>query len=249
MDVPSKYAHLPLEALDKIEGWFFPEARALWLKLFAFQEAKHWLGAALELGVYQGCSLALLTATHPIAIGVDALLGAAGELLPPEHQASAIARIRDNVALLTPTEPTFIRSFTRDLDVDALRRHSPEGFSFIHVDGGHEADDVQTDLELADRLLAPTGVVAVDDVFNPLTAGVAEGLFSWFRTPRNLVAFVIAGNKTFFCRQTTHTPYSQEFSGPTMVRLLGSRVAFVNGDRWLEFLQTSPGVSSPCGGI
>jgi predicted O-methyltransferase YrrM len=48
-------------------------------------------------------------------------------------------------------------------------------FSFCHIDGGHSDAETYHDIQLAFEILAPGGLMALDDYFNPLFPGVAEG--------------------------------------------------------------------------
>lgn len=215
---------LDLDALGQIEGWLCDAARDLSLRLIAHQKVMGWQTAGLEFGVHKGRFLALLAATHPLTIGVDALLDADGVPLNQEDRRSALAVIERNVGTVTSTRPRMFGSYTRDLSADALLRLSPQGFSFIHIDGGHEAEDVTCDLGLAQRLLSAQGIVAVDDVFNAGTPGVAEGFFTFLGGNRGFTVLAICGNKVFLVRDTR--AYAEQVPG-TIVRLFGGPVSVI----------------------
>lgn len=67
------------------------------------------------------------------------------------------------------------------------------------VDGGHTAATTMNDLWVADRCLAPGGVVVLDDAFSPVWPGVGEGMHSYLRHRScSLIPFGIVDNKTYF---------------------------------------------------
>ena len=72
---------------------------------------------------------------------------------------------------------------------------------FMSIDGSHEADPVLSDMRLADAILDPAGIVAMDDVLNPLALGVNEGVARFLSQPApGLVPFAYVANKLFCCR-------------------------------------------------
>jgi hypothetical protein len=83
---------------------------------------------------------------------------------------------------------------------------------FISIDGSHECDDVFWDLRLAEDMLAPRGLVAVDDFMNMVAMGVNVGVHKFFAIPRNLAPFAYTSNKLFLCRpQLAPPPYKHAF--------------------------------------
>ena len=82
---------------------------------------------------------------------------------------------------------------------------------FISIDGSHECDDVFWDLRLAEDMLAPRGLVAVDDFMNMVAMGVNVGVHKFFATPRNLAPFAYTSNKLFLCRPQLAPSYRHAF--------------------------------------
>jgi hypothetical protein len=207
-------------ALNGVEGWLSWEAQTLTELLFAMQHEHGLVTGVLELGVHKGKYLALLAHCArgldvPI-VGVDAFLEALGKKLSPEHRRGAERLIHDAVASVTGRESRaqLIGAFTAELDVADLAARAPRGYSFISVDAGHDAADLVTDVALAARLLSDGGIAALDDIFNAVTPGVAEGVFRFFGThpDTDLAPFATGGNKTFFCRRSRH-PQFYAFAG------------------------------------
>jgi len=59
-------------------------------------------------------------------------------------------------------------------------------FRFIHIDGGHSAEQTHSDLVLAEQHLAPGGVIALDDYQHPAWPGVTEGLDTFMESGTRL---------------------------------------------------------------
>lgn len=201
-------------ALDAVPGWLSREAQVFTEHLIDLHWRTRCITGVLELGVFKGKYLSLLAACTRGAgaplVGVDAFLQRHGVKLIPEHRASAEAEIVRAVASVAGPDvvPTLIGGYTREVDDSELRALAPKGYSFVSVDAGHDADDVEIDAALAERLLAPVGIIAFDDVFNGATPGVAEGLFRYMLAkPRDIAPFATCGNKLFACRPAVHKEY------------------------------------------
>jgi hypothetical protein len=203
-----------LERLRGIEGWLCDEAIDFTSRVAHLQQALGHAGGVLELGVFKGKYLALLSALYqdrgPV-VGVDGFLASVGTPLEPRWRALAEQNIRDNVALLTGSEHTLtlIGGFTRDVDVSEIVAICPGGFGFISVDAGHEAADLIVDLGIATATAAASAVIALDDVFNLVVPGVADGVCRFFYDHPDCPfrPFAICGNKVFLCHTNLHEIY------------------------------------------
>ena len=67
------------------------------------------------------------------------------------------------------------------------------------------------DLRLAEEILAPEGLVSVDDFLNPMTLGVNEGVHRFFSQPRNLAPVAYTANKLFLARPFFASSYRTAF--------------------------------------
>ena len=188
------------------------EAADLSSRLFHWQRSARAVTGVLELGVFKGRYLSLLASlaqgTGAPVVGVDAFTSRVGEQIPGPDREYARDAVLATVQALAPgsAPPTLIVAFTANVDAGTLRGLSPRGYSFISVDAGHLAADVAADLALVGQLTAERTVVAADDVFNPQTPGVMEGLCRHFAAdPGTVLApFAWAGNKLFLCHRETH---------------------------------------------
>jgi GT2 family glycosyltransferase/SAM-dependent methyltransferase len=98
-----------------------------------------------------------------------------------------------------------IERFASDVEVVILRANSLDlgdafvaeypGLRFVSVDGGHTRHTTQHDLWLAQRMLRPGGIVALDDIYRPDWSGVTAGLARYFHDGGRCVPFAIAGGK------------------------------------------------------
>lgn len=113
----------------------------------------------LEIGVrtgYMGVAFARAARGRCMYVGVDPNLYVRHGL----HLAADTFRIlRERLPL---ADFALIEGFSWDTDVQRSLTHSGP-FDIIHIDGDHTVPGKLVDLELARRLLAPGGVVLVDD--------------------------------------------------------------------------------------
>jgi predicted O-methyltransferase YrrM len=204
-----------MQIIEQIPGWLSPEAIDLTQRLFEFQAARRIEGAILELGVFKGKYLTLLAALSkdeetPI-VGVDAFFERLGVLLDEKWTKAVISDILRNIerAGADPTRVDIIPSLTADLQPERLKVAAPNGFRFISVDAGHQAEDLVADLTLIQDLLSDGAIIAIDDVFNSVVPGVAEGVCRYFENgaKERLASFATCGNKLFVSSSEWHSRY------------------------------------------
>jgi hypothetical protein len=98
-------------------------------------------------------------------------------------------------------DPQRVKSLELDsLDLDPRRLGSNQ-FGLISIDGGHTATHTINDLQVGQELLAPKGMLMLDDILNQDWLGVISGATSFFSSPlaRRLAPFAIGFNKLFCC--------------------------------------------------
>lgn len=82
------------------------------------------------------------------------------------------------------------------------------GFSFFSIDGCHRVEHTVNDLEIACALTRPSGIIFVDDYYNPSWPGVHEGVARWyFSRPRRFVPLLFSCNKLYLCHLSHHAHY------------------------------------------
>ena len=190
-----------------IEGWFFPVDAYLFGFIDEIQRREAIGGNLFEIGVHHGKTAVFL-----------ARMRRNGEVL-------GVCDVFDQQELNVDRSGEGNRAiFERNMsghDVRVFAKLSsaltPDDTTthcrFFHIDGGHRAEDVMNDLEVAARALHADGVVAVDDLFNPNWPGVGEGFYRFVGEHRDVfVPLLIGGNKVLLSRPEAAARYERHWS-------------------------------------
>ena len=182
----------------QVRGWLDDQVFEALLPIGQLQAAAGILGAIYEIGVYEGrFLLALAQLARPgealVAIDLFALPGdsPAPRIRSSEPLRSNVARHATDAAALA-----VIEADSTALEPARLRAaHGPA--RLFSIDGAHDPESTRRDLVTAAALLAPGGVVFLDDCFNPHFPGVQEGLARYMLAggPPDLAPFAHYGNK------------------------------------------------------
>jgi|SRR5579871_305113 len=205
-----------LKAFGTIPGWFHFDAALMFMAYNQLINRLGIRGHTLEIGVHHGLS----------AIAIAALRG-------PESRFYAVDLFEklqhENVSASGQGDRTAfeqnLRAFYPDLQfLHVLARSSrglspgdfPGGFSFCHIDGGHSQEETYNDLRLCQSILAPGGLLALDDYFNPEYPGVCEGAVRFaLEQPSALAPVAIGFSKVLFRKlpaaDDLNTAFRQEF--------------------------------------
>ena len=109
-------------------------------------------------------------------------------------------------------------------EADILASTINKKVRFLSVDGGHTVTHVVNDLSLAQNIIVPGGIIALDDFMGTCWPTVSEGFYRFMdRYNRRLAPFLIFQNKLWL---TTYSEYSE---------VLASAVDFFarnEGQRW-----------------
>ena len=203
-----------------IEGWLDENTAMFTAELLNIQCANSITGSILEFGVHRGRYLALIYGScdeNEEAVGVDAFFQKLDVPLEPVWRDHAMGVITANVASVW-TDPGKLRLLagrTVEIPLEQLRERSSAGYRFISVDAGHDADSVSYDMALASRLLSKGGIIAVDDLFNPLVPGVAEGFFRWAMGGGGAIGHSVVaycGNKAFVVKKADYPFYRESIT-------------------------------------
>jgi SAM-dependent methyltransferase len=171
------------------EGWLWENAVYTTELLIVAQRDLGIEGVCLEIGVWKGKYLGAMIAIAPErdAYGIDVWL---------HNQIGSVAQFLKEVSPATTV--TLRRANTFDCDVGAMRKAvDNKPVAFASVDGSHEALPVQRDLANVAQLLAPGGIVAIDDFLNPLTLGVTEGVMAFLQSGVAIEPICWSSNKLF----------------------------------------------------
>jgi hypothetical protein len=202
IDKPN-YAFLR-EHVHKVKGWLNDYAAIRTMEFLDWQESQGMSGPVLEIGVFSGRYFSILlrsaVRTGSRAVGVDTF-----QWLPLDTVRTALAPIEGGEAAVFLSQPS---TYLSGADLLAALGAKPRFFS---IDGSHESDDVVWDLRLGEDILAPEGLISVDDFLNPMTLGVNEGVHRFFGQPRNLAPVAYAANKLFLARPFFADQYRKVF--------------------------------------
>ena len=200
------------EGHRQVEGWIEPGALALTTLICEAQAELEVAGAFAEIGVHHGrffIALCLLRAAGERAVAIDIFedqhlnmdgsgLGSRRQLLNniDRHVGS-----HDGVLLHKADSLTVRPQEILDLLGSKVRVFS--------VDGCHTHEHTESDIHLAAQVLAPGGVVIVDDIFNPDWPGVISGAQAFLTSPANtnLVPIIATDNKLVLCHSDWRTHY------------------------------------------
>jgi len=233
------------EKIKDVEGWLNEPAADFTQRLLRHLGSIGANGAVGEFGVHKGKYLALIYAASELwcdrAVGVDGFFDGQGNVLPEGHRNGAMSSIRQNVGLASAdlSKLVLVASDTRRLTVDSVRELMVCPIEFISIDGGHDVSTVEHDLNVALPNLSACGVAALDDAFNPICPGVAEGIFRFLTKCEGLFApFAICGSKLFVTRIGSHQAWvgfaKEQLHDSSMGYLERSRILAEQQKTWGE---------------
>ncbi|MCC7396948.1 MAG: class I SAM-dependent methyltransferase [Planctomycetes bacterium] len=151
---PSVARPFPLPPLDGMQD----EVRLAFLHEQVLQWADPRLGAALEIGVYKGCSTVVLAdACRCVGLeqltAIDLFTGTAGWNQREDTEAAARARLAE----------FGFAGFVELVRGDSAVVPWGNDLAVLHVDGDHRYESVARDIRRFTPLLAPGGIVVFDD--------------------------------------------------------------------------------------
>lgn len=162
------------DPLKHVPGWFNVDDCAHFHIVLAMQTSMGLHGDMLEIGSYHGRSTAMM-ATR-LAPGERLVVCDLFESDQGDHYANRPSpeNLLANIRLVNPAlEPSRIKihkCLSNDLVLQADER-----FRFIHVDGGHSAEQAHFDLTLCGKHLLPGGIMVMDDYHSPDWPEVTTG--------------------------------------------------------------------------
>ena len=187
-----------------VDGWLRTEAALTVANLVAEQRRLGVAGGTAEIGIHHGklfILLYLLSRPPEKAVAIDLFedqhlnVNSSGEGDLAQFRAN-LERHADSTRLVVH------KGDSTQLTGDLLQRLADGPLRLISIDGGHTEEITASDLGVAEAALVEGGIVVVDDIFNEMWPGVADGVHRYFRDRPQLVPFAICANKTFFCRRS-----------------------------------------------
>ena len=211
--MPDAFLQRYLDAFERIEGWFSPDAALMFMAYYEVATSHGICGDVLEIGVHHGLStiaLAAMRCPGAAVVAIDLFDDLQDQNVSASGSGSRSHFERNLSHFFDETD--FIRCIAAASDT--LR---PEDlgarFSFCHVDGGHSATETYQDLDLCSHVLIPGGLLALDDYFNPGYPGVCEGAIRfWLDHPGTLAPVAIGFNKVLFQKQPASFDVNEAFA-------------------------------------
>ncbi|WP_337267334.1 class I SAM-dependent methyltransferase [Oryzifoliimicrobium ureilyticus] len=190
--------------LHKVEGYIDPPDALVFVSIVEDQDHARMEGGLAEIGVYYGRSYFLLRKITNLKEKVLAV-----DLFNIGEGGKQYRRFLDNGNLLgiPVDENCVIRGDSTALRPELIKEKVGQ-VRFFSIDGGHLFQDVVHDSRLAEQSLAPHGVIAFDDTFNPAWPEVTVAVGDFLRSSEDkLKAFCMTKYKTYVCRSEFYDFY------------------------------------------
>lgn len=204
---PADAAHI---AFEHIEGWVGDRVHQIVDFVRRDHDAHNIQGDIAEIGVHHGKLLYIMAAA---ARSDDAILAIdlfGQQDLNIDHSGSGdratFERYADDFFPDLKRQIKILEGDSMSLrasDLRSLMKH--DRIRLFSVDGGHNPEHVVNDLNIAQELIAPRGVIMLDDFFGYMWPSVTEGLFRYMSTANiRLAPFLIFQNKLFMTTYSEH---------------------------------------------
>lgn len=195
-----------MRASRRIDGWFSPQAAALFALLDEVQQSTRIVGDLFEIGAHHGKSAVMLCAMarQMETVGVC-------DLFSDQHLNVSGSGSGDRVTLegnVRRIVPGFSRlTVYAKSSAELLPSEIGQPHRFFHVDGGHLASEALADIRLGAEVLHQLGAVVVDDAFRPEWPGVTEAVLDFLRDRSDYAPLVLGFNKLVIIPRAASAAY------------------------------------------
>lgn len=183
-----------------VEGWLLIEP-LVFTSYFVDRFLANSLFDSLEIGVHHGkflIGIENLTPAKARCIAVD-LFSRQDLNIDRSGEGNLKAFMRNCEKFAAhPKRVIAMEGDSFNLDPQVLGRGK---FGIVSIDGGHTERHTINDLSIAQELVAPNGLVILDDILNQDWMGVLSGACAFFGSAhaRRLSPFAVGFNKLFCC--------------------------------------------------
>ena len=217
---------------DNIFGWFYAPDIQLFIALSEIQAVANFNGPVCEIGVCHGKSLALLTILRGNyeSIGIDIFTD---DLLPNTNKTlQKFCGSSDSA--------TLIKGNTQFMSIEEVNKVTSTKLRMLHIDGGHEHDEVLNDLTKFSTLVDKTGIIILDDINDPVYPGVSSAMAEFLQCGNNTdwTTCVIGHNKIYLCNPALRKYYQSRLlsmslyqSRLRLTKMWNSPTLMINVDR------------------
>jgi hypothetical protein len=214
-DNVSRLAAYLRDRFEQVPGWCRPEALVACLAIRQAQARLGVMGGAFEIGAHAGrffAGLALIVGPAERSVAID--IFAASDLRLDQSGVGAeqarLAGLLADVCADCEIEILALDSLSLGPTERQKLAAASGGFAFVSVDGGHTPEHAYADFETAEAVVAPGGVVMVDDYYSARWPGVHEGVCRHFFARRPRVApFAFFARKLWLTTHAHHAAMMQ----------------------------------------
>ena len=216
-DRQQRLEHFNSHIYGHVEGWLGDRMWQIVNVIGTILDANGVSGNIAEFGVHHGLFLFLLNSLrheNEVCFAIDVFdeqrlnvdcsgLGSLAVFL--SHVETLMASQRGSFRIVQRDTMSFSTS-------EAVNLFGKKGVKFFSIDAGHTIQHTFNDLCLAQEVLAPGGVVALDDYMSPHWPGVTEGFYRFTGSAnRRLRPLSYFQNKLFLTTVSEHGAYLQQF--------------------------------------
>ncbi|HKV15260.1 MAG TPA: class I SAM-dependent methyltransferase [Reyranella sp.] len=178
------------EQIDAVPGWFSFQSFCVW-RAFLDEQAGI-AGDLFEIGVWKGRSASMLASYRK---GDERLFLCDRRL----DEAVICNSIRTVGA--EPKNLEFVEAFSIELPGRLDLKAMHHTVRWCHIDGEHTGTAVYRELELANQIVAPAGILVIDDFFSPrYPANTTEVVRYLEKNPHHFRLLAVGFNKAYLCR-------------------------------------------------
>lgn len=227
------------KGFKEIAGWLYMPAVEATLMLADIQRAHLAPGPVCEIGVWEGRYLSLLSflsATPQRVVAIDPLIHGG-------NRDAQLARLKHNIATYArrPDLITLLERDSKEVSPAEIIAIAGGQVQFMSVDGDHTMEGALHDLQIAEAVVAPGGIVALDDIPNFSCPGVTEAVMRHSLSDANQLApFFLVANKLFLAHKSHCEIYRQAVAERAEARQAGEW-----GQRMLEHRKRMKSLNVP----
>jgi hypothetical protein len=208
--------HFNAEIYGRVEGWLGDRMWQIVDVIGTIFDTNGVRGNIVEFGVHHGLFLFLLDTLRN-----DGEQSFAIDVFEDQHLnmdnsgRGSLAAFLSHLETFFGSERRSFRIVQRDtmsfFAMEAIELFGKEGVKFFSIDAGHTILHACNDLSLAQEVLVPGGVVALDDYMSVHWPGVTEGFYRFMGSQnRRLKPFLYFQNKLFLTTVSEHAGCLQQ---------------------------------------
>lgn len=214
--------HFDAEIFGRVEGWLGERMSQMVMIFGRILDENQVRGHIAEFGVHHGLFLFLLNALRNENEECFAIDVFDRQQLNIDHSGSgSLSIFLSHLETLMGAQRSFFRIVERDTTTfstaEVIELFGNTGVKFLSVDAGHTTLHACNDLHLAQEVLVPGGIVALDDYMSVHWPGVTEGFYRFMATRnRRFKPLMFFQNKLFLTTVSEHSAVLEQFRAALM---------------------------------